>query len=189
MKNRYRRRKKSVKRFKQRLLLGLGFVYFIFSIVVNNKSESNVNPSYHSLTTVERLNGGTRDGSPENTPKISGTQALELEQRINRHKMLINHFPDWEKRMDYQKEREKFYRSGLTRIAQAKRVRVDYKLTKQEQDAFDYFTGQNFYKDYQSLETPPNIFDTRSSFLLKIEKNKDMRENFLKNYKLYSKKR
>jgi hypothetical protein len=34
----------------------------------------------------------------------------------------------------------------------------------------------------QSLETSPNIFDTRSSFLLKVEKNKNMRENFLKSY-------
>ena len=37
--------------------------------------------------------------------------------------------------------------------------------------------------DYQSLETPPNIFDTRWSFLLKVEKNKNMRE------KLYSKRK
>ena len=70
----------------------------------------------------------------------------------------------------------------LARIAEAKRCRVKFKLTKQEQDALDYFNGQNFYKYYQSLETPPNIFDTRWSFLLKIEENKNMRENFLENY-------
>ena len=34
----------------------------------------------------------------------------------------------------------------------------------------------------RSLETPPNIYDTRSSFLLKVEKNREMRENFLKAY-------
>ena len=32
------------------------------------------------------------------------------------------------------------------------------------------------------MGTPPNIFDTRWSFLLKVEKNKNMRENFLKSY-------
>ncbi len=96
--------------------------------------------------------------------------------------MLRKHFPDWEGRMDYQKKQEKFYRSGLARIAEAKRCGVKFKLTKQEQDALDYFNGQNFYKYYQSLETPPNIFDTRRSFLLKVEKNKNMRENFLKSY-------
>lgn len=96
--------------------------------------------------------------------------------------MLRKHFPDWEERMDYQKKQEKIYRSGLARIAEAKRLGVKFKLIKQEQDAFDYFNGQNFYNYYQSLETPPNIFDTRWSFLLKVEKNKNMRENFLKSY-------
>ena len=80
------------------------------------------------------------------------------------------------------KKQEKIYQSGLARIAEAKRLRVKFKLTKQEQDAFDYFNGQNFYNYYQSLETPPNIYDTRWSFLLKVEKNKNMRENFLKSY-------
>ena len=76
----------------------------------------------------------------------------------------------------------KNYRSGLARIAQAKRTRVIFKLIKQEQNAFDYFNGQNVYKYHQSLKIPPNIFDTRWSFLLKVEKNKNMRENFLKSY-------
>lgn len=59
------------------------------------------------------------------------------------------------------KPQEKIYRSGLARIAEAKRWRVKFKLTKQEQDAFDYFNGRNFYKYYQSLETLPNIFNTK----------------------------
>lgn len=46
----------------------------------------------------------------------------------------------------------------VSESAEAKRVRVKFKLTKQEQDAFDYFNGQNFYKYYQSLETPPHIY-------------------------------
>jgi len=96
--------------------------------------------------------------------------------------MLRKHFPDFEKRMDYQKQQEKIYRSGLARIAEAKRLRINYKLTKKEQDAFDYFTGENFYKYHQKLSTPPNIYDTRQSFLLKIEKNRDLREKFLKAY-------
>ena len=102
----------------------------------------------------------------------------------NRREMLRKHFPDWEERMNYQKKQEKIYRSGLARMTEAKRVRMEktFKLTKKEQDAFDYFNGKNFYKEHQSIETPPNIYDTRWSFLLKIEKNKDMRENFLKSY-------
>ena len=37
----------------------------------------------------------------------------------------------------------------------------------QEQDALDYFTGENFYSYYQSLETPSNIYDTRSISFVK----------------------
>ena len=55
-------------------------------------------------------------------------------------------------------------------------------LTFNCQRASDYFNGQNFYKYYQNLEIPPNIYDTRRSFLLKVEQNKNMQENFLKSY-------
>lgn len=47
--------------------------------------------------------------------------------------------------------------------------------TKEQLDAISYFEGTGFYSYYQSLETPPNVFETRWSFLLKVEKNKDMR--------------
>lgn len=164
----------------QKLILSLSFVYVILSKFVDTNDNSNFNLSSSSVQSIATLNGGAQNRSSENTPKISLPQALE--QTINRRKMLRKHFPDWEERMDYQKKQEKIYRSGLARIAGAKRVRVKFKLTKQEQYAFDYFNGQNFYKYYQSLETPPNIFDTRWSFLLKVEKNKNMRENFLKSY-------
>lgn len=43
--------------------------------------------------------------------------------------------------MDYQKKQEKIYWSGLARITEAKRLGVKFKLTKQEQDTFDYFNG------------------------------------------------
>jgi hypothetical protein len=52
------------------------------------------------------------------------------------------------------------------------------KLTFQEQDAFDYFHGTGFYKDYQNPKTSPNIFDTRQSFLEKMQ-NFEMRTKFL----------
>ena len=164
----------------QKLILGLSFGCVILSTLVDTNQKSNFNPSYSSVQSVVTLNGGAHNGSSENTPKISVPQGLE--QTINRREMLRKHFPDWEERMDYQKKQKKIYRSGLARIAETKRVRVKFKPTKQEQDAFDYFNGQNFYKYYQSLETPPNIYDTRWSFLLKVEKNKNIRENFLKSY-------
>ena len=93
------------------------------------------------------------------------------------------HFPNWEGRINYQEKQEKNYRAALNRIAEAKRLRIKLKLPIHEQDALDYFNGEgSFYSHQQSLKTQYNIYDTRSSFLLKMEKNPEMREDFLKAY-------
>ena len=121
----------------QKLILVLTFGCIILSTFVENNDNSSFNPTYSSVQSVVTLNGGAQNRSFENPPKISVPQALE--QKINRREMLRKHFPEWEERMDYQKKQEKIYRSGLARIAEAKRCRVKFKLTKQEQDAFDCF--------------------------------------------------
>ena len=54
-------------------------------------------------------------------------------------------------------------------------------LTKQEQSAINYFTRKGFYEIEQDSRTPPNIFDSRQSFLIKME-NDDMRNKFLNTY-------
>jgi hypothetical protein len=54
-------------------------------------------------------------------------------------------------------------------------------LTVPEKDALNYFNGTGSYKKYQNPKTLPNIFDTRQSFLLKME-DREVRENFLKTY-------
>ena len=54
-------------------------------------------------------------------------------------------------------------------------------LTHSEKDAFDYFNGTGFYKYHQNLNTPPNIYDTRQTFLKKMQ-NSETRNNFLKTY-------
>ena len=111
--------------------------------------------------------------------KLNGRGSNNNEKR----EMLKKHFPDWEERITYQKKQEKNYRSALNRVTEANRLRViNLTLTAQEQDALDYFNGESFYNYYQSLETLPNIYDTRWSFLLKVEKNWEMREKFLKSY-------
>ena len=167
-------------KFNQKLILGLSSACVILSILVDSNYKFNLNIRYNSVQSVVKLNGGGQNRSSESTSKLYAPQALE--QNLSKREMLRKHFPDWEERINYQKKQKKIYRSGIARIAEAKRCRVKIKLTKQEQDAFDYFYGQNDYKYYQSIETPPNRFDTRWSFLLKVEKNKNMRENFLKSY-------
>ena len=70
-------------------------------------------------------------------------------------------------------------RQGIQRLL---RPETPDLYTKKELDAIRYFNGTGFYSYYQDLRTPPNIYDTRLSFLLKIKKNEKMRENFLRNY-------
>ena len=163
----------------QKLILSLGFGCIILSTFVDTKDKSNFNPSFNSVQEVVRLNGGAHNRSSENT---SVPQALK--QNVRRE-MLRKHFPDWEGRMDYQKKQEKIYKSAMLKKREMQRLRLletPNLYTKEELDAISYFQGTGFYSYYQSLGTPPNIFDTRWSFLLKVEKNKDMRENFLKSY-------
>ena len=54
-------------------------------------------------------------------------------------------------------------------------------LTPEEKDAFDYFRGTGFYQSHQDVTTPPNIFDTRDTFLKKMQ-NFEMRNKFLNTY-------
>jgi hypothetical protein len=155
---------------------------FLVGLSLNHNSNPEFNSDENSISVVNSLRGGGDSDSSQSSNSNAAFMRPTPEDTINRREILRKHFPDWEERMDYQKKQEKIYQSGLARIAEAKRVGVKFKLTKQEQDAFDYFNGQNFYNYYQSLETPPNIYDTRWSFLLKVDKNKNMRENFLKSY-------
>jgi hypothetical protein len=84
-------------------------------------------------------------------------------------------------RVDFQNKQQKFFKSGRKKQISAKRVRKRIQLTPEEQDTFNYFSSTGFYKNYQSPKTSPNIFDTRESFLKKMN-NPEMRTNFLNSY-------
>ena len=121
--------------------------------------KSNFYPSYSSVQSVVTVNGGAQNRSSENTPKISLLKVLE--QNVNRREMLRKHFPDWEGRMEYQKKQEAFYKSAIKKQIQLKRLRIQETSSfymKEEVDAINYFQGKGFYKYYQNVETPPNIF-------------------------------
>ena len=45
----------------------------------------------------------------------------------------------------------------------------------------DYFREADFYKKQQDLKRKPNIYDTRQSFLLKMD-NPNLRNNFLNSF-------
>lgn len=100
---------------------------------------------------------------------------------IGKKILLEKLFPDWPERVDFQNKQQKFFESGRKKQISAKRVRRKIQLTPEEQDAFNYFSRTGFYKNYQSSKTSPNIFDTRESFLKKMN-NREMRTNFLNSY-------
>ena len=54
----------------------------------------------------------------------------------------------------------------------------EYYYTKEELDAISYFRGTGFYKKQQDPKVHPNIFDTRQSFLRKMQDPR-AREKFL----------
>jgi hypothetical protein len=101
--------------------------------------------------------------------------------------LLEKFFPDWETRINYQNHQEIIFQRGNKKIQEGKRLQIvkKIKLTPEEQDAFDYFNGIGFYKYYQDSKTLPNRFDTRQSFLLKMQ-DKEMRTNFLNSYNSYN---
>jgi len=100
--------------------------------------------------------------------------------------ILRKYFPDWPERVEYQNRQLEFFQSSEKKLREAARLRFskDLKskiLTKDEKDAFDYFGGTGFYPSHQDIKTPPNIFDTRETFLNKMQ-DSEMRDNFLKAY-------
>ena len=53
--------------------------------------------------------------------------------------------------------------------------------TKEELDAIDYFHGTGIYDIFQDPKTKPNIFDTRKTFLFKMQDDK-LRNEFLNSF-------
>ena len=160
------------------IMLFLGCL--VLAPFANNENQSHLNSS--SIPVVRKLTGGASESS-ELGPKMAFNQV----RTINKREMLKKHFPDWERRINYQNQQLEFWQSGRRKIRDGKRAKLNEKqilqlFTRQEKDAFDYFNGTGFYNYHQDVKTPPNIFDTRSSFLLKVEKNREMREKFLKYY-------
>lgn len=106
----------------------------------------------------------------------------EIEDKMFLRENLKKHFPDWPERVAYEDKMIKIYQSAMKKVQMGQmNYHLRYKLTKQEQSAINYFTRKGFYEIEQDSRTPPNIFDSRQSFLIKME-NDDMRNKFLNTY-------
>lgn len=97
-------------------------------------------------------------------------------------------FPDWTNRMNYEEEQKKVYKKAMQKQKEIHKLfPIPMKnsskfYTTQELNAINYFNGQGFYAKHQDPSMPPNIYDTRTSFLIKMQ-DPMMRKNFLKNFR------
>ena len=138
-------------------------IIFLFGILVglslNNNSNSEFNSNENSITLVNSLRGGGNRKYPKNFDK-------------NFHRILRKGFPDSERRIEFEKSQLEFYNSARCKLHRAPIMSMENKmklLSPQERDAINYFTGQGFYRSQQDFRTKPNIFDTRESFLIKMD--------------------
>ena len=138
--------------FNRILIICLFFGCLVLAPFADKPLDSNSRNIQAAL--VLSSGGQTEISEPVKPTSIQNKISSQVSgQTKNFREMLEKHFPDWPERIDYQKKQEKFYRSGLTRIPEAKRARIKLKLTAEEQDAFDYFNGENFYSHPQNVKT------------------------------------
>ena len=162
------------------LCIRFGQVAFLLFVLWLNFSPTDESPPQTLETIVTSRGGNAGAGSPSS--EISN----KSDEKQFFREMLKAYFPDRDDRVNYQKKQEKFYKSARAKFQESKRLRLSNEsflklLTVEEKDALDYFNGAGFYEKPQNSQTLPNVFDTRKSFLLKME-NEKMRNQFLKAY-------
>jgi hypothetical protein len=65
------------------------------------------------------------------------------------HRHLEEYFPDWRNLMKYESYQFEFYKSGMKKLREARRLRIaspEKVLSSQEKDAIDYFKGTGSYE-------------------------------------------
>lgn len=133
-----------------RLISVLSSIIIAAYILIVVIPSSNVNNN--SMSNVILLRGGGRK-IPKNFDR-------------NFHRIMQQSFPDVPARVDYENTQRKLYNSAIRKLRMASSwdLNPDPKkiLSEAEQNAMDYFYGTGFYKEQQSLRTPPNKFDTEN---------------------------
>ena len=100
--------------------------------------------------------------------------------------MLARYFPDWDARLSVEKQQAIIYNKATKKLKAYKNFNPLLKnpeklLTDDEKFAIDYFHGRGTFKKSHDPKTRPNLYDTRQTFLNKME-NQEMRQEFLESY-------
>ena len=159
-------------RFLERIVMVFMFGVLV-GIILNHTSNSEFNSNENSITLVNSLRGGGNRKYPRNFDK-------------NFHLILRKGFPDSKRRIEFEKSQLEFYNSARLKISRAPyTLTMEDKmklLSPEERDAIDYFRSEGSYRSLHNFKTPPNIFDTRESFLIKMH-DESNRNRFLKSLK------
>ena len=138
----------------------------------NNQSQTQV--------VIEKIRSGGQ-------PQHEGTNSVDnLAKKEYFKEMLVKHFPDFESRASLEKQQAIIYQKAVKKIKEYQMISPLVKnyqkwLTAEEKSSIDYFNGTGIYAKFQDPKTPPNILDTRKTFLKKME-DQDMGEKFLETY-------
>ena len=159
--------------------------YFGFTVLFNPALSFSEN-SFKSQTIIEKV----RAGGQKEPEVISSENNLAKKKYFK--EMQFKHFPDFESRVSMEKRQAIIYQKAVKKIKECQRLfpflnksqiltESQKWITAEEKSAMNYFHGTGIYAKFQDPKTPPNVFDTRKTFLKKME-NRDMRKKFLETY-------
>ena len=153
--------------------------YFGFTTLFNNLPSFSKNPSQAQVVIEE-----VRAGGQQQPEVINSVNNLAKKKYFK--EMQFKHFPDFESRISMEKQQAIIYQKALKKVKEYQRLfpllnNYQKWLTDEEKSSIDYFHGTGIYATLQDPRTPPNILDTRKTFLKKME-NQDMCEKFLETY-------
>ena len=154
-------------------------VYLFFTILFNHLVSFSQNQSQSQVVI-----GKIRAGGNQQHEVINSVDNLAKKEYFK--EMLVKHFPDFESRASLEKQQAIIYDKAVQKIKEYQRLvpllnNYQKWLTAEEKLSINYFHGAGIYAKFQDPKIPPNILDTRETFLKKME-NKDMREKFLESY-------
>ena len=161
-------------------------VFFGGWVILSSLPAPTVNWESNTNKSIYKLSGGGTGQSYSNDYSSQLTRRSQKSDSNEFQKMLETYFPDWDARLGIEKRQAIIYRKATKKLEAYKIVyptlnNPENILTREEQLAIDYFHGRGVCGKYQDPTISINIYDTRKTFLRKME-NPKMRQEFLDYY-------